>query len=119
VAGLPRPTAYDHPADEPILHDTHISWVILAGSYAYKLKKPENLGFVDFSSRERRYAECLEEVRLNRRLSPDVSLDVVQVVDHDGVYHVGGPGSPIEPAVRMRLPEDGMLRGSWSAVRLT
>jgi aminoglycoside phosphotransferase family enzyme len=50
-------------------------------------------------------------VRLNRRLSPDVYLDVVQVVEHDGVYHVGGPGSPVEPAVRMRrMPEEGMLR---------
>jgi hypothetical protein len=46
VAGLLRPTAYDHPADELVLHNPRISWVIVAGSYAYKLKKPVNLGFV-------------------------------------------------------------------------
>ena len=110
VAGLLRPEAYDHPADDLALRDTHLSWVILAGRHAYKLKKPVNLGFVDFSSRQRRAADCDEEVRLNRRLCPEVYRGVVQVVDRDGCFHVGGPGRPVEPAVHMRrLPEAGML----------
>jgi aminoglycoside phosphotransferase family enzyme/predicted kinase len=92
------------------LHETHISWVLLAGPYAYKIKKPLDLGFLDFSTVERRAAACTEEVRLNRRLSPDIYLGVVDLVERDGDYHIGGPGLPVEPAVWMRrLPEAGML----------
>ena len=113
MAGLLRPEAYDHPAYDLVLRDTHISLVRLAGRFAYKLKKPVNLGFVDFSTLERRAADCAEEVRLNRRLCPDTYLGVVQVVQRDGSFHVGGKGgkeTPVEPAVRMRrLPEAGML----------
>jgi aminoglycoside phosphotransferase family enzyme/predicted kinase len=110
VAGLLRPEAYNHPADDLVLRDTHISWVVLAGRFAYKLKKPVNLGFVDFSTFERRAADCDEEVRLNRRLCPDVYLGVVEVVQRGSTYHVGGRGTPVESAVHMRrLPEVGML----------
>src|SRR5687767_3388682 len=110
VAALLRPDAYPHPADDLRLHETHISWVALAGPYAYKIKKPVNLGFLDFSTVERRAAICADEVRLNRRLCPDVYLGVVYLVEHRGDYVVGGPGLPLEPAVQMRrLPEDGML----------
>ena len=77
------------------------------------MKKPVDLGFVDFSMVEYRLANCAEEVRLNRRLCPDTYLGVVQVVQRDGSFHVGGKGgkeTPVEPAVRMRrLPEAGML----------
>ena len=59
--------------------ETHISWVILAGEFAYKLKKPVNLGFLDFSTLERRHFFCGEELRLNRRLAPDIYLEVVPV----------------------------------------
>jgi uncharacterized protein len=110
VAGLLRPEAYDHPADDLAMQDTHISWIILAGQHAYKLKKPVDLGFVDFSSRQRREQDCAQEVRLNRRLCPDVYLGVVNVVAHDGSFRIGGTGRPIEPAVHMRrLPQTGML----------
>jgi uncharacterized protein len=110
VAALLRPDAYPHPADDLRLHETHISWVVLAGPYAYKVKKPVNLGFLDFSTVERRAAFCADEVRLNQRLCPDVYLGVVYLVERGGEYVVGGPGLPLEPAVRMRrLPEDGML----------
>jgi hypothetical protein len=80
VAGLLRAAAFDHRADDLVLRDTDISWVILAGGHAYKLKKPVDLGFVDFSTRERRLADCNIEVELSRRLCPDVYLGVVQVV---------------------------------------
>lgn len=102
--------AYAHTADDLELHETHISWVILAGPFAYKIKKPVALGFLDFTTRERRLADCEDEIRLNRRLCPDVYLGVVDVVERDGRYFVGGPGRPVEPAVQMRrLPEAGML----------
>lgn len=110
VRALLRPEAYAHPAEDMSLHETHASWVILAGAYAYKLKKPVDLGFLDFSSVQQRVADCVEEVRLNRRLCPDVYLGVVDVVMRDGAYFLTGPGRSVEPAVWMRrLPESGML----------
>ena len=110
VAALLHPEAYRHPADRLTLHESHASWVILAGPYAYKIKKPVDLGFLDFTTPERRAANCADEVRLNRRLCPDLYLGVVEIVERDGAYGVGGPGRPVEPAVWMRrLPETGML----------
>lgn len=110
VAGLLRPEAYQHAADDMTLHETHLSWVILAGAYAYKIRKPVNLGFVDFSTLEQRQVDCDNEVRLNRRLAPDVYLGVVQVTESNGAYQIGGDGRPVEPVVQMRrLPESGML----------
>src|SRR5438874_5589816 len=84
VRGLLRPEAYSHPAKDIELHETHVSWVILAGDYAYKLKKPVNLGFVDFSTFERRAANCEAEVRLNQRLAPSIYLGAVDIVERDG-----------------------------------
>src|ERR1051326_1299407 len=76
ITALLQPDAYPHSADDLRLHETHSSWVVLAGPYAYKLKKPVNLGFLDFTTIERRRADCEEEVRLNRRFSPDVYLGI-------------------------------------------
>ena len=107
---LLRPAAFPHPAPDPRLIETHISWVILAGEFVYKLRKPVDFGFLDFSTLEKRRADCEAEVRLNRRLCPDLYLGVVDVVDRDGLLSITGPGVPIEPAVLMRrLPEAGML----------
>jgi hypothetical protein len=92
------------------LHETHLSWVLLAGEFAYKVKKPVSLGFADFSTRERRAAACADEIRLNRRLCPSVYLDVVELKKCGDTIAVGGPGRPIEPVVKMRrLPNTGML----------
>ncbi len=110
LADLLRPDAFDHPARDLRLIETHISWIILAGNYAYKLHKPVNFGFLDFSSPELRRADCEAEVRLNSRLSPELYIGVVDVVERNGRLYVGGPGVPVEAAVQMhRLPEAGML----------
>jgi aminoglycoside phosphotransferase family enzyme len=110
IASLLQPHAYSHPAERIELRETHISWVILAGPYVYKVKKPVDLGFLDFTTIDRRAADCADEVRLNRRLCPDVYLGVIEIVERDGSYFVGGPGRPVEPAVWMRrLPDEGML----------
>ena len=111
VLNLLRPSAFAHPAADIRLIETHISWVILAGDFAYKIRKPVNFGFLDFSTPEQRRADCQAEVELNRRLCPDLYLGIVDVVQRDdGLLYMGGPGRPVEPVVKMRrLPEQGML----------
>lgn len=80
------------------LIETHISWVLVADDYAYKIKKPVNLGFLDFSTLERRHFCCQEEIRLNRRLAPEIYLSVEPVTEQG----IGGSGQPLDWAVRMR-----------------
>ena len=63
---------YPHPAKTVRLMETHISWVLLAGRYAYKIKKALDLGFLNFTSMESRRFCCAEEIRLNRRLAPKI-----------------------------------------------
>ncbi len=113
IAGLGRPSAYPHPVDRVEVRQTHASVVFLAGPYAYKLKKPLDLGFLDYSTRERRLRFCREEVRLNLRLAPGIYLDVVPVqVGPDG-FRVGRAGEDpeAEPMVRMvRLPDSATFR---------
>jgi aminoglycoside phosphotransferase family enzyme/predicted kinase len=119
IEALSRPEAYPHAVDAVEVHQTHISVVILAGPFAYKIKKPVNLGFLDFSTLEKRKHFCEEEVRLNRRLAPNVYLDVVPICksEPDALARVGSDslasasGSQIiEWAVQMmRLPNDATL----------
>lgn len=110
IAALRSPAAYPHPVDRVDLVETHISWVLLAGERAYKIKKPVNFGFVDFSTLDRRHRFCEEEVRLNRRLSPDLYFGVVPVTDSPGGVAIGGTGRPVEFAVAMRrFPDDALL----------
>ncbi len=108
IATLLDPAAYSHPAPAPRLIETHISWVILAGDYAYKLKKPVDLGFLDFSTLEKREHCCREEIRLNRRLAPDIYLDMVPVAGTPPKMDGGGP--VLEWAVKMRaFPAEATL----------
>ena len=79
VRGLQKPQTYPEPVDRVERIDTHISTVLLAGEHAYKIKKPLNLGFLDFSSLEKRRQGCADEVRLNRRTAPAIYLDVVAI----------------------------------------
>ena len=110
IRALLRPEAFPHPAEDIELHETHISWIVLAGQHAYKIKKPLNLGFLDFSDPSRRTATCEEEVRLNRRLAPATYRGIVPVVERNGEPFFGGEGRFLESAIWMRrLPADGML----------
>ena len=79
ILALLEPTVYPYAVKHCELIETHISWVILTGDYAYKIKKPVDLGFLDFSTLEKRHYYCLEELRLNRRLAADIYLDVVAI----------------------------------------
>ncbi|MGB5082224.1 MAG: AAA family ATPase [Burkholderiales bacterium] len=101
-AALLSPACYPHAAARVELIETHISWVFLAGDYAYKLKKPVRLGFLDFSTLEARRFYCGEELRLNRRTAPELYLEVVPVAGTPDAPRVGGRGAAIDYALRMR-----------------
>ncbi|MFA7239257.1 MAG: AAA family ATPase [Sulfuricellaceae bacterium] len=106
-AALPQPAE---------IIETHISWVLLAGDFAYKIKKTVDFGFLDFSTLEKRRYYCAEELRLNQRLSPQLYLEVVAITGGADAPTLGGAGEAIEYAVKMRrFPQsaqlDAMLAG--------
>ncbi len=104
---MERPDFYPHPVTAIRQRETHISKVFLTGTYVYKIKKPVNLEFLDFTTLEKRRHFCHQEVILNRRLTRNVYLDVVPITFKSGRYHLAGLGSPVEYAVKMRqLPEN-------------
>lgn len=110
IRGLLRPEAYEHPTREFDVLETHISWVILTGDFAYKLKKPVNFGFVDFTTREKRRFCCEEELRLNRRQTRDLYLAVMPVFGPRDQATFFGTGEPIDYAVQMRqFSQDDLL----------
>lgn len=101
---------FAHPCEHIQLIETHISWVVLTGEYAYKIKKPVDLGFLDFSRLEQRRFFCNEELRLNRRLAPDYYLDVVPITGAPNDPCIGGQGPVIDYAVKMReFPQDAQM----------
>src|SRR5687768_10546546 len=102
LTDLSRPAAYPYSVDAVDVHQTHISMVFLAGPFVYKVKKPVQLGFLDFSTLQRREHFCHEEVRLNRRLAPEVYLGVVPVAERDGRLNFEGTGDIVDHAVKMR-----------------
>ncbi|MFY9317626.1 MAG: AAA family ATPase [Burkholderiales bacterium] len=102
IETLRDPACYAHPVDRVEVVETHISWVLLAGEYAYKVKKPVRLAFLDFSSLAARRRYCEEELRLNRRTAPELYLEVVPIVRSARGAAFGGHGTALEYAVRMR-----------------
>lgn len=110
IQALLDPRCYPHPVTQVQLIETHISWLLLTGGYAYKIKKPVDLGFADFSTLARRRHFCAEEVRLNRRFAPRVYIDVVPITGTPEHPRVAGEGTPIEYAVLMReFAQDDLL----------
>lgn len=101
-AALLDAACYPHAAGRIRVIETHISWVFLTGRLAYKIKKPVNLGFVDFSTLRLRRHYCREELRLNRRFAPRLYLDVVAIRGDPRKPRIGGKGPVREYAVRMR-----------------
>lgn len=103
---------YRHPVTRIELAETHANWVVLAGDYAYKIKKPVDLGFLDFSTLEKRRFFCEEELRLNRRLAPELYMRVIPIAGTVDEPCLDGDGEPIEYAVLMKRfdPENGVDR---------
>lgn len=120
IESLRSPAAYGHPVGEIRVLQTHISWVLLTGQFAYKIKKPVNMGFLDFTTLDRRRHFCQEELRLNRRLAPQLYLDVVPITGTAAAPRIGGMGEPIEYAVRMQeFPQGTLLSELLKRGRLT
>jgi len=110
LKSLLKSEAYPEAVDAVELIQTHVSWIFLAGNTAYKIKKPVDFGFLNFSTIDRRRFYCHEEVRLNSRLCPDIYQGVVEVREAPGGAAFFGDGQVIDYAVRMkRLPAERML----------
>lgn len=102
ISTLQEPRCYPHPVDRVELIETHISWLLLTGEHVYKIKKPLDLGFLDFRELDARRHFCEEELRLNRRLAEPVYEAVVPITGTPEAPRVNGEGTAIEYAVRMR-----------------
>ncbi len=99
----------DHPPAIQ-LAETHISLVFLTGNYAYKVKKPVNFGFLDFTTLEKRKYYCEQEMALNRRLAPSLYLGVVNITEESGQITLEGKGKTVEYAVKMKqIPENFLM----------
>lgn len=109
IGALLSPACYTHPVTHVDLMETHISWVLLTGQHAYKIKKPLNLGFLDFSTLDARLRCCEEEMRLNRRLAPAIYEAVVKITGSPTAPSMDGDGDAIEYAVMMRQFPQGAL----------
>ncbi len=105
-----KPEIYPEPPDKVEIMQTQMSFVFIAGDYVYKIKKPVNLGYLDYTTLEQRKYFCDKEVELNRRLCPQTYLGVVPIVKPGKNFVLGGVGKPIEYAVKMRyLPQERMM----------
>ncbi|MCK5576978.1 MAG: phosphotransferase, partial [Dehalococcoidales bacterium] len=110
ISALLKPEAYPEATDQVELVQTQMSFVFLADKYVYKVKKPVNLGYLDYTTLESRRFYCHREVELNQRLCPDIYHGVAAITRHGDSYRLGGQGRPIEYAVKMsRLPQDKMM----------
>jgi len=110
VKALLQPKAYPQTPGEIELVQTQMSFVFLTDEYVYKVKKAVDLGYLDYTSLEKRQFYCQREVELNRRLCPDVYLEVVPITQDKGTISVEGRGEVIEHAVKMRrLPQESMM----------
>lgn len=103
-------SAYPEPTEKVELVQTHISYVFLTDNFVYKVKKPVNYGFLDFSTLEKRRHYCEKELELNKRLSPDVYLEVLPITLDNGTVAIGRQGVAIEYAVKMRrIPMENLM----------
>ena len=110
IAALQNPSLYPHEIEGFQVIETHISWVILTGPYAYKVKKPVNFGFLDFTDLDKRNFFCNEELRLNQRLTQDLYLEVLPITGSADAPVLGGEGAVIEYALKMRqFPQSQLL----------
>lgn len=113
IEAMLEPSFYPHTVSGPVhVVQTHISYVVLTGDYAYKIKKPVDLGFLDFSSLDKRRHYCREELRLNKLFAPALYLEVVQIVSLNGGYRFAPPRAEddaVEYALKMKQFDERQL----------
>jgi len=110
IQALFRPETYPHPVENVEMIQTHISWVFLTGNYVYKLKKPLDLDFLDFSTLTKRKYYCEQELALNRRLTADIYLDVLPLCRQGDHYQLNGSGTVLDYCLKMRqFDQSGLL----------
>jgi hypothetical protein len=109
IQALLHPAAYPHPVTHIELIETHISWVLLTGQYAYKIKKNVQFDFLDFSTLDKRRFYCQEELRFNSRFAPDLYLQVVPITGSTQHPQINGSGEAIEYAVKMKQFDGSQL----------
>ncbi len=112
IQAMQQPAFYNYPVASVELIETHISWVLLTGTYAYKIKKPVDFGFLNFTTLEKRKFYCEEELRLNGRLAPDIYLDVIAITESNGTFFIDNAnGKIVEYAVKMKeFSQQGLIR---------
>ena len=119
IRAMTLPGMYSHPVEEVTHLQTHASHVFLAGEFAYKIKKPVDLGFLDYTDLDRRRIYCETEVRLNRRLTSGIYLGVDIITRDKGTWALNGPGEALEYAVHMkRLSDEHTLASLLARNRL-
>src|SRR3990167_9197609 len=105
-----NPDTYPFKPEKVDMLQTHISYLFIAGEYVYKVKKPVNFGFLDYSTLEKRKFYCGQEIKLNSRLSPEIYLGVSEIVSDKSILSLDGKGEIEEYAIKMsRLPPDMMM----------
>ncbi len=110
IQAMLKPETYPEPPAKVDLMQTQMSFVLIAGNFVYKIKKPVDLGYLDYTTLEKRKFFCDKEVELNRRLCPDTYLGVIPITKTGKKFMTGGEGEPVEYAVKMRyLPQDRMM----------
>jgi hypothetical protein len=121
IQAMLTPEFYPHPVQEPIeLMQTHVSYVLLTGDYVYKLKKPVNFGFLDYSALDKRKHFCEEEIRLNQRGAKELYLEVLPITQQESQYRLGGEGSVVEYALKMvQFPQENLLSNMFAAGTIT
>jgi uncharacterized protein len=116
-----KPEFYPHPVTVPIqMMQTHASIVLLTGDFAYKLKKPVNFGFLDYSTVAKRQHFCNEELRLNQRGARALYVEVVAIAHQDDRYHFGSDGEIVDYAVKMvQFPQENLLSNMFATGTIT
>jgi uncharacterized protein len=110
ATALMEPAAYPEPTSAVHLIQTYISWVFITDRFAYKVKKPVDFGYLNFTTLRRRHHYLHEELVLNRRLCPEIYLEVLPLTVHHDQVRLSGPGHPVEYALKMvRLPQERMM----------
>jgi len=100
--------------------ETHISYIFLTGNFAYKIKKPVNYGFLDFSTLEKRKFYCFEELKLNKRLCPEIYIEILPITKNNNLIELNGKGKVLEYALKMKeFPQEKLMKNLLKKGKIT